>query len=86
MTEQPKPRGDIWEVADRLQMNHRAMGAQIVELRAMMAALGITADAKPPRPGSPRELAPDVCPTCHIGNNVHTGDCPQAPRNQGRAA
>lgn len=38
------------------------------------------------RAGSPRELAPDVCPTCHIGNNVHTGDCPEAPRNQGRAA
>jgi hypothetical protein len=68
-------RPDIWKVADQLQMNHRVMGAQIVELRAMLAALGITADTKPPRAGSPHKLAPGCCSVCHVGGGDHAEDC-----------
>lgn len=77
MTDRP----DIWKLADQLQMNHRVMGAQIVELRAMMAALGITTDTKPPRAGSPHELAADACPSCHVGGGQHAEDCPGIGRN-----
>lgn len=69
-------RPDIWRLADQIQMNHRVLGAQIVELRAMLAALGITADTRPPRAGSPLELAPGACPECHVGGG-HAADCPE---------
>lgn len=74
-------RHDIWEIADRMQMDIRALGVRMVELRAQLAALNLP---KPreltcPQPGcglkfkGPNTLAEHV----HVS---HSGPLPPAWR------
>lgn len=74
-------RHEIWRVLDALQMDHRALGAKIVEVRAMVAAMNLPAGGKTARAGSPRELHPDACPGCEVfgkdenGKTLHAASC-----------
>lgn len=47
MTDTPTPaRPDIWQIADRLQMDLRAAQARLVELRAMLAQVDLPDPAR----------------------------------------
>lgn len=65
-------RNPLWQLLDALQMNHRTMGAQIVELRARIANLDIpnpemtTCSHCGPMPGGLRTLAEHLY-TSHDG-------------------
>lgn len=71
-----QPRHDIWQLADKIQMDLRAAQAKLVELRSMLAALDLPDETR------------TTCPRCELrfrGPNTlaehlhtsHNGPVPQ---------